>query len=312
MTLTSQAPTTVEEKRARLAARLRQAADKIPAKPLSFAQQRLWFLEQLEPNSSIYNVPVLVRLTGALDVVALEQCLDTIIARHEALRTRFIWLDDAPAQVIDTQGIVKIETIDLTTIQGPQDVEARRIVSQEAARPFDLTADRLLRATLLRLKTDEHLLLVVMHHIVSDEWSLKIFFRELSALYAGFVQGQALRLPELAIQYQDYALWQREWLQGPVLEKQLNYWKEQLRELPPVLELLPDHPRQAGSSFRGASLSRALPRELSDRLKQFANQADATLFMILLAGLNALLNRYTQQEDIVIGSPIAGRERGGN
>src|SRR5437868_8601316 len=124
MTLTSQAPTSIEEKRARLAAQLRLAAERVPAKPLSFAQQRLWFLEQLEPNSSIYNVPILVRLTGALDVVALEQCLDTIIARHEALRTRFIWLDDAPAQVIDTQGIVKIETIDLTTIQGPQEVEA--------------------------------------------------------------------------------------------------------------------------------------------------------------------------------------------
>lgn len=278
--------------------------------PLSFAQQRLWFLDQFEPNSPLYNITKALRIRGDLHSEALQKTLDAIIARHEALRTIFVATDGIPQQVIRAPQPVSLQVIDLRTWpMATREAEAHRLLQQEAHRPFDLTQDLMLRATLLHLEEKEYILLLVMHHIASDGWSMSILFREFSILYAAFASGQPSPLPELPLQYADFAIWQREWLQGEVLEEQLAYWKQQLAEAPPLLELPTDHPRPPVQHFRGAHHSFQIPKSLMEALKRVSQQERVTLFMTLLAAFQTLLYRYSRQEDILIGSPIAGRNR---
>src|SRR5690606_8202621 len=278
--------------------------------PLSFAQQRRWFLDQLEPNSPIYTIPTAVRLSGKLDVGALDATLDALVQRHESLRTTFSEHAGSPVQVIAPQVSLPLVCVDLTGLPvASREAEAMRLAMEEARKPFNLAEGPLLRATLLRLDEAEHILLLTMHHIISDGWSMGVLVREIAALYQAFAAGQPSPLPELPIQYADYAHWQREWLQGEVLEKQLAYWRERLGDEPPVLELPTDRPRPATQTWNGASLAATLPRNLADGLKALAKQEGATLFMVLLAALQTLLYRYSGQTDISIGTPVAGRRR---
>jgi len=297
-----------DPKRALLAERLRKAAE--AAVPLSFAQQRLWFLDQLEPNSPLYNVPTVVNMRGTLDAEALRQALEGLIARHETLRTRFIDNDGSPAQVVDAKLRGELNVHDLSERPVPQrEAEARSLVREEVNRPFDLRSGPPIRAMLIRIKADEYWFILNLHHIISDEWSLKICFEELTEFYTAFCEKRSPQLPALALQYADYALWQREWLKDEVLEEELGYWRQQLQGNPPVLELPADHPRPAMQTFRGGIRSRVLPAELSESLMQLGTRHGATLFMVALAAFKALLHRYTQQDDIIIGSPITGRNQ---
>lgn len=277
--------------------------------PLSFAQQRLWFLDQLAPETSLYNISKAIRLNGPLNLEALQKTLDTIVARHEILRTRIVAIDGIPTQTISESGSAKLEIIDLSKrTDGSDQAELHRLIDGEARRPFNLFSDLMVRATLLRLGENDCVLVLVTHHIASDGWSMSIFLGELAALYGSFSTGKPSPLSELPIQYADYAVWQREWLQGEVLQAQLSYWKKQLSGVP-VLELPTDRPRPAAQTFPGAHQSLVLPKTLGDDLKSLGRKSGATPFMTLLAAFQALLHRYTGQEDIAVGSPIANRTR---
>ncbi|MDZ4344077.1 MAG: condensation domain-containing protein, partial [Candidatus Binatia bacterium] len=278
--------------------------------PLSFSQQRLWFLDQYEPNKSFYNVPYGLRLAGPLNIAALEQSLNEIMRRHEALRTVFPTVEGEPVQIITPSLNRSLPVIDLRDRpESEREEEARRLAGEEARRPFDLARGPVFRATLIRLGEDDHALVLAMHHIVSDGWSMGVLHRELSVLYQAFSHSQPSPLAELPIQYADYAVWQRQWLQGEVLEGQLSYWKKQLEGAPGVLNLPTDHPRLAVQSYRGARRSIELSKELSQGLKALSRKEGVTLFMTLLAAFQTLLYRYTRQEDVVVGSPIANRKR---
>jgi amino acid adenylation domain-containing protein len=278
--------------------------------PLSFAQQRLWFLDQLEPNTAVYNIPDMHYFTGALNLDALERSVSEIVRRHETLRTTFHIVDGEPAQVIAAAQPQKIEVIDLSHLPEPErEAKAQRMADEEANQPFDLTRGPLFRFRLVKLAEEEHILLFTMHHIISDGWSLGVLGRELSALYQAYSAGQSSPLDELTIQYADFAVWQRQWLQGEVLEKQLAYWREQLGGDVPTLELLTDRPRPAIQTYRGGAVDLDLSGEVRDRLKQIGLESGASLFMTLLAGFNIFLWRYSQQQDILVGSPIANRNR---
>ncbi|RKG68716.1 condensation domain-containing protein, partial [Corallococcus terminator] len=280
------------------------------ALPLSFAQQRLWFLDQLQPDSAFYNVPSLVWLEGALDTRALEQGLQSLVERHEVLRTTFPRQGDAPVQHIHTAGLSSLPVIDLTHLAPEaREHEARRLASEEAQRPFNLTTGPVMRATLLRLEPTRHALLLTLHHIVSDGWSMGVMVRELAALYRAFASGEAPTLAPLPVQYADFASWQRQWLQGDVLQAQLDFWRHQLAGAPSALELPTDRPRPTIQSFRGASLPVHLPRALADRVRALAQQEGATPFMALLASFQLLLSRYANQDDVCVGAPIANRNR---
>ncbi len=279
--------------------------------PLSFAQQRLWFLDQLEPNSSLYNIPRAVRLAGRLNVTALERSLDEIVRRHEALRTIFAYADGSPVQVIAPAPVTTaaLPLVDLSELpKSEREAQTQRLATEEAQCPFDLSQGPLMRAKLLRLDDEEHVLLLTMHHIVSDGWSMEVFWRELAALYDAFANGQPSPLPELPVQYVDYAIWQRRWLAGEVLDEQLSYWKRQLADLP-ALQLPTDRPRPAVQTHRGARQELVLPKLLTEALKELSRREGVTLFMTLLAAFQVLLSRYSGQEDIAVGSPIAGRNR---
>jgi amino acid adenylation domain-containing protein len=278
--------------------------------PLSFSQQRLWFLDQLEPGSLAYNLAPAYQLTGRLDVRALERTVNEIIRRHEALRTVFKSVDGQPHQVILPSLTVKVPVIDLREIVSDAEraAEVRRLFTAEAQRPFDLFRGPLLRVTLLWLTENEYVLILAIHHIVYDGWSIGILARELSELYEAFSNGKPSPLAELPVQYADFAQWQRQWLQGEVLEEQLAYWKKQL-ESAPTLQLPTDRPRPAVQTFRGARQSFMLSKDLSETLKKFGRREGVTLFITLLAAYQTLLHRYTGQNDIVIGSPTAGRNR---
>ncbi len=278
---------------------------------LSFAQQRLWFLDQLEPGSNAYNMGSAVRLQGTVDLTALEQSFREVIRRHESLRTRFGVVNGVPVQVIDEAPEFNLAVLDLSTLaEAEREAEARRVGAEEAQRPFDLSAGPLLRAGVLRLSEQEHVLLCTMHHIISDGWSMGVLIRELTSLYEAYSTGQESHLPDLEIQYADFAHWQREWLQGEVLDQQLSYWKEQLADVPAVLELPTDYPRPAVQTFRGAHQSLTLSEKVSVQLKEVSQRSGVTLFMTLLAAFQTLLSRYSGQQEIVVGTPIAGRNRG--
>jgi amino acid adenylation domain-containing protein len=310
-------PELIAAKRALLEARLRGKRESriFPranrdSAPLSFAQQRLWFIDQLEPGSAAYSIPAAWRLSGALDVAALERALGEIVRRHEALRTVITLADGTPVQVIRPFTGFALPTEDLSEL-GEADREAavRRRSGEEALRPFDLAVGPLFRAALLRLDAEEHVLLLTMHHVVSDGWSLGVLLRELSALYAAYREGGESPLPELAVQYADYAVWQREQLAGEVLDRQLSYWRHQLADAPALLDLPIDHPRPALQSFRGASERIELPLKLMERLEVLGGREGATLFMVLLGAFQVLLSKYGAGDDIVVGSLTAGRTK---
>ena len=296
-------PVSAEEKRARLAERLRRASKREAQSLLSFAQQRLWFLDQLEPNCPLYNVPSVTRLTGALNMAALEQALRGIVARHETLGTRFECPGETPVQVVSSQA-----EFELRVIAASSAAEAEQWIREEVRRPFNLTGmEALLRASLVRLGANEHWLALNLHHIAADEWSLNVLFHELEELYLAQVEDREARLPELQVQYSDYAAWQRQRLSGDSLQDQLQYWKGQLGGAPPMTELMTDRPRGPRPTFAGRTLTRALDADLGPRLKQLAGDRESTLFMVVLAAFNALVYRYTGLEDIIIGTPVAGR-----
>ena len=275
----------------------------------SFAQQRLWLLDKLLPNGAVYNVPRVFRLAGTLDVLALRGALNGLVRRHEALRTRFALESQGPMQVIDAVLELPIEVEDLESLPpSMREAEARRLAQVEAQTPFDLERGPMLRLRLLRLSQTEHWLLMTLHHIVTDGWSSGIAVRELSALYRSIRLSEPSPLAPLPVQYADYAVWQREWLQGDVLEQQLAYWRPALANLP-VLDLPTDRPRPALASFRGRKVNFEIDEQLTAQLKALARTERVTLFMTLLAAFQVLLNRYSGEEDVAVGVPIAGRVR---
>jgi hypothetical protein len=273
--------------------------------PLSFPQERLWYVEQLAPGLATYAVPLAVQLSGALDRRALAAALAGVVSRHESLRTRFRTEAGRPVQVVlppeDPRASVPLPLVDLSALRAPED-EALLLARAQAARPFDLRRGPLVRATLLRLTDAEHVLLLALHHIVSDRWSMGVLFGELAALYSG------QSLPPLAIQYPDYAVWQRERLQGAALERQLAYWRERLRDLP-ALDLPIDLRRPARPAHRGGQVPVELPADLVAGLRRLSHEAGATLFMTLLAGFLAVLARHAGEEDVAVGTAVANRGR---
>ena len=278
--------------------------------PLSFAQERMWFLNQLEPESPFYNVPGAVHLTGVLDVKALEGSLGEVCARHEALRTTFAEVAGEPVQRIHAPQPFTLPLIDLGELpHAERQAVAAETARREGQQSFDLTTGPLLRAVVLRLAEAEHLLLLTMHHIVSDGWSTKILVNELAAIYQAFSAGEPSPLPTVPIQYADFAVWQRRWLEGETLSAQTDYWREQLGRRPQTLEIPTDRPRPAVQTYRGATHAFLLPPELRAVLRALSREEGVTNFMILLAAFKALLQHYTGQAEIVVGSPIAGRNR---
>lgn len=278
--------------------------------PLSFAQERLWFLDQLEPGSPVYNVCEAVRMKGTLDVGVLERSLNEIVRRHESLRTNFITAEGRAVQVVAPARTLTLNVVDISAWRdGSTDQELHRRIVEESRRPFDFTRDLLIRALLVRSAPTEHTLLLTMHHIISDGWSIGILFRELSVLYPAYCTSQPPALPELPIQFADYVLWEREHLQGAVLDKLLAYWKTQLGGPLPVLELPFDHPRAATPMSRGGLQAVQLSRPLTQALKALGQQEGATPFMTLLAAFKVLLHRWSGQTDIMVGSVVAGRRK---
>ncbi|MEH2284580.1 MAG: amino acid adenylation domain-containing protein [Nostoc sp.] len=278
--------------------------------PLSFAQQRLWFQGQLEGENCVYNVPFFWQINGFLNISALEQAIRAIVQRHEVLRTSFCVVDELPIQVIHAHPQLTMQVLDWRQLTEENQLSrATQLATEELQQPFNLSNPPLLRVKLLQLTDQSYLLLLVIHHIVCDGWSMDIFRRELFSLYTAFCAGKPSSLTELPLQYADFAHWQRQWLQGKVLETQLNYWQKQLAAAPPLLELPTDRTRPSVQSFRGRSEFLELNQDLTQKLKRLSQKSGTTLFMTLLTAFTLLLSRYSGQEDIVVGSAIANRNR---
>ncbi|ODH00063.1 non-ribosomal peptide synthetase [Nostoc sp. KVJ20] len=276
--------------------------------PLSFAQQRLWVLAQVEPDSPFYNMFKAVRLNGRLDIEILERSLNEIIRRHEILRTTFSAVEGTPVQVISPHATMKLSVVNLQRLSGQeQSQQLQLLATQDQLQPFDLTKGLLLRVTLVQLKSESYALLLTMHHIIGDGWSMGVFIKELSSLYRGFLVGEPSPLPELPLQYADFTIWQRQWLQGKVLQTSINYWTQQLADAPPLLELPTDRPRPSVQTFRGWCFSFQLDAKLTASLKELSQKSGTTLFMTLMAAYATLLFRYSGQSDILLGTPIASR-----
>ncbi|MFP5264068.1 MAG: amino acid adenylation domain-containing protein [Blastocatellia bacterium] len=292
------------------------AADRIPRRqqfspaPVSFAQQRLWFIDQLDPGTPAFNIPAAVRIRGPLDVKVLERCFAEIVKRHETLRTSFGSEDGTPVQIIAEHAEFSVPVVDLRGLPADQRMNTvQRHITRDCQRSFDLKRCPLMRATLARMEQDDQVLILMMHHIIGDVWSVRVVMRELAAFYKAFGSDSLPSLPELPIQYADYAIWQREWLQGEVLNAQLSYWTNKLSGMPEELQLPTDRPRPAVQSIWGAKHFLKISREVADALRAIGRQEKASLFMILLAAWKALLHRYTGQNDIVVGAPVANRSR---
>ncbi|MGH9928698.1 MAG: amino acid adenylation domain-containing protein, partial [Pyrinomonadaceae bacterium] len=286
----------------------RSEADSFP--PLSFAQERFWFLDRLMPGTNVYNIHGAIRLDGVPDTAALERALGEIIRRHEILRTTISTIDGNPVQVIAAPSEFELQVTDLGSLRKEdREPEALRLAAAEARWSFDLSRDRLFRPALIRLSEHQHILILTMHHMISDGWSFGILIEELSALYTSFCDSKPLSLSDLTIQYADFALWQREQLQGEKLESLLSYWKTQLDSAPAVIELPTDRPRPPVQSYQGAAVSFVVSTEASEALKRLSNEQGATLFMTLLAAFETFLSRYTGKTDVLIGTPVAGRNR---
>lgn len=281
--------------------------------PLSFAQQRLWFLDQLDPGNTIYLMPTALRVTGPLDVQILERSFNELVRRHESLRTTFSVVDGEPVQVIAPEIDLSLPIVDLRDRPEQTEERLRRLATDEARKPFDLSRGPLLRAALSRLPDEEdqpaYLLLMTLHHIISDDWSMALFFKELAAVYEAYCAGRPSPLPPMSLQYADFALWQRRWLQGAALEEQLSYWRRQLDPLPPALSLPTDRPRPAAQTYAGGTHRFRLASEWIRPLQTLSRREGATLFMTLLAAFQVLLHRYGGDRDLYIGTPIANRNR---
>ncbi len=311
------------EQRALLFERLRRkkeraaAADRIPRRlrdlhplPLSFAQERLWFIDRLEPGLTAYNLALALRIEGEFPPAVLTASLGEVVRRHEALRTTFDEIGGRPIQVVAAAGPWRQPLVDLSDLsESDRAAEARRLALEAAARPFDLGRGPLFRATLLRLAAAEHVLLLGMHHIIADGWSFGVLLREMKALFGALLAAAPSPLPELPIQYADFALWQRQRLQGELLETQIGYWRERLSGAPASLDLPTDRPRSTAPDYRGSRLRLVLDSQLTGALVQLARRYEASLYMVLLAGFQALLGRLSGQEDLAVGSPIANRQR---
>ncbi|MET0396105.1 MAG: amino acid adenylation domain-containing protein [Longimicrobiaceae bacterium] len=301
---------------ARVDAGAREAAPPIePARrggpvPLSFAQERLWFLGQLGTDTAAYVIPGALRLRGVLDAAALAGSLAEIVRRHEALRTTFAFVDGRPVQVVSPPGGLDLPATDLSGLPAEEREDAMlRLAREQTARPFDRARGPLFRARLVRLAAEEHVLLMVVHHVVADGWSMGVLFGEMSALYAALSRGEASPLAPLPVQYADFALWQRKWLSGAVLERQLAWWRGRLAGAPPLLALPTDRPRPPVQRFRGALVYRWLPDALAGDARALARREGATPFMVFLAAFQALLARYSGQDDVSVGTQAAGRTR---
>ncbi|NTU83527.1 MAG: non-ribosomal peptide synthetase, partial [Chloroflexales bacterium] len=280
------------------------------ALPLSFAQQRIWFLEQLSPGNTAHNLAGSLRLSGRLDPAALELAMSELIRRHEILRTTFVFAEGRPSQVIGAPRPFALPIIDLRPLSAPQrEAEAERLCDEESKRPFDLERGPLVRLTLVQLDPIEHLLILSMHHIVSDGWSFDVFAQEISQLYRACAAGSPSPLPPHPVQYADFAVWQRRRLEGPVLAEQLAYWKGQLAGPLPTIDLPLDRPLPPVQTFSGARETLVLSEELTAAVRALGSAEDASLFMVLLAAFEVLLHRQTGQTDIVVGTPLAGRTR---
>jgi non-ribosomal peptide synthetase component F/acyl carrier protein len=276
--------------------------------PLSFSQQRLWFMDQLEPGNPFYNISSAVRLSGRLDLPVLRQALGEVIRRHEVLRTIFVPRDGGAVQVILPPAPPSLPAFDLSALPAAaRDAEVRKLVSQAALRAFDLARGPLLECRIVHLGEMEHVLTLSMHHIVSDGWSSGILVRELVTFYESFLRGEPSPLPELPIQYADFSVWQQQWLRGEVYDDQISYWLKQLAGAPGLIQLSTDHPRPPVQSFRGDRYEFELPSELAERLRHLGRSEDCTLFMTLLAGFQTLLHHYSGDEDILVGAPISYR-----
>ena len=278
--------------------------------PLSYAQQGLWFIQQLEPDSVAYNVPLVLRIHGPLDVKGLRTSLEDILRRHESLRTRFVTIQGEPYQVIDDHSYVEMPLISLASLsEERRDAELRGLAQSEAQKPFALDQGPLLRAKLLEMEERHHVLLITMHHIITDGWSMPILLRELIEFYRASVSGEKPRLQELAIQYADFAVWQRQWLTGDLLDREADYWKQRLQGMEP-LDLPADHGRFAGMNHTVGAVPVTFPAELTAKLKELGRREGATLFMTLMAGFQVLLGWYANQDDVAVGTDIANRSRG--
>jgi hypothetical protein len=289
---------------------LRTKTEELKTYPLSFAQQRLWFLCQLQPGTVAYNVPAVMRMPGPVNVRALEWTINEIVRRHAVLRTTFVSQGGEPVQVIAPELKLLLPANDLERFSGPeQEQETQRLAAEEAQQVFDLSRGPLLRIRLLRLAAQDHLLLLTLHHIVADGWSLGILFRELTILYEAACQGKASPLAPLPIQYADFAQWQRRWLRGERLAAEVQYWRERLAGAPAALALPTDRPRPAVQSYAGAMHLFQCSRTVTEKLVQISAEVGGTLFMVLLAAFKVLLYRYTGQVDLVVGTPIANRNR---
>lgn len=292
-----------DARRALLAQMLLAEAARPDTAPMSFAQQRLWFLDQLEPESCLYNLPLALRLSGPLNVPALRRTLQAIVHRHEILRTTFGAENDNPILIIADHVSLEMPLLDV------HEAEVDPLIQQCIREPFDLGRGPLVRVLLLRRRSDEHILVLTLHHVVCDSWSVVVLLRELAGLYDAFAKGKASPLPDLPIQYADFAEWQRRHLRGAVLEKQLAYWMRELEGIPNLLELPTDRPRPSIQTYQGGHQSAVLPRELKEALKTLSQREGVTMFMTVLAIVKALLHRYTGQDDLVVGTPIANRTR---
>jgi amino acid adenylation domain-containing protein len=283
--------------------------------PQSFAQQRLWFLDRLVPGSSAYTIPAAVRLRGRLDVTALGRTLDEVVRRHEALRTTFGMAGEQAVQIVTPPAPVPLPLVEVAGSEAAareaaaREAEAQRLAAEEARRPFDLAAGPMMRATLLRLAPEDHVLLLTLHHIAADGWSIGVLVREVMALYGAFVEGRPSPLAELEVQYGDYAAWQREWLTGDVLAAQVRYWREHLAGAPTSLDLVADRPRPPVQTFRGATHAFRIPRPLASGLRALCRGEGVTPFMVLLAAFELLLSRYADQDVFLVGTPVANRQR---
>src|SRR5258706_2056879 len=278
--------------------------------PMSFAQQRLWFLDQLEPGGSAYNLFTGYRLSGLLDMTALQRSLSEIVRRHEVLRTNFAMLEGQLVQILNPADPIELPLVDLTEVpDSERESRLLQLANKEAQHPFDLARGPMLRATLVNLSPEVHVSFLTVYHIVFDCWSMGIFLQEMALLYDAFCSGAPSPLPGLPMQYGDFARWQLQTLQGARFDELLSYWKEQLRDAPPLLELPTDRPRATMQSFAGTQMPFELSPTLSDSLRSLSRQEDATLFMLLLAAFKVLLFRYSGQNNIVVATPVAGRNR---
>jgi amino acid adenylation domain-containing protein len=277
--------------------------------PLSFAQQRLWFLNQLQPNSAFYNIPLNLHFSGQLNIAALESSLQLLISRHEILRTNFIAVDGEPVQAIAATRDFTLPIVDLRPLSASErELEYEKLASVAAMYVFNLAQEPLLRAQLVQLTPTENVLLLTVHHIIFDGWSVNIFVQELTTVYSALVEHHAPNLPEIHLQYVDFAVWQQQWLQGEVLQSQLAYWQQKLAGMPALLELPADRPRRAVQSFCGETQVFTLEQDISEALVSLSQQQGVTLFMLLLTAFKVLLYRYTNQSDIVVGTPVANRQ----